>query len=87
MTLRLIIAALAAAGVASAAAAHEYKLGDLTIGHPYATETAATARTGAGYLSIAWLLRFLRARITIPFVVYRVALGILLLALLGTGML
>ena len=38
-----------------------------------------------GYASIAWLLRFLRARSTIPFVVYRVALGILLLALLGTG--
>jgi undecaprenyl-diphosphatase len=38
-----------------------------------------------GYASIAWLLRFLRARSTIPFVVYRVALGILLLALLSTG--
>jgi copper(I)-binding protein len=52
MRLRLTIAALAAAGLASAAAAHEYKLGDLTIGHPYAIETAATAKTGAGYLSI-----------------------------------
>jgi undecaprenyl-diphosphatase len=39
----------------------------------------------SGYLSIAWLLRFLRVRSTIPFVVYRVALGTLLLVLLGTG--
>jgi undecaprenyl-diphosphatase len=40
------------------------------------------AAAGAGYLSIAWLLRFLRVRTTMPFVVYRIALGALLLALL-----
>jgi undecaprenyl-diphosphatase len=39
----------------------------------------------SGYLSIAWLLRFLRVRSTIPFVVYRVALGAVLLVLLATG--
>jgi undecaprenyl-diphosphatase len=39
----------------------------------------------SGYASIAWLLRFLRARSTIPFVVYRVALGALLLFLLATN--
>ncbi len=39
----------------------------------------------AGYASIAWLLRFLRARSTIPFIVYRVALGLVLMALLATG--
>jgi undecaprenyl-diphosphatase len=39
----------------------------------------------SGYASIAWLLRFLRARSTMPFVVYRVALGALLLGLLATG--
>jgi undecaprenyl-diphosphatase len=33
----------------------------------------------SGYLSIAWLLRFLRTRATTPFVVYRVALGLLLI--------
>jgi undecaprenyl-diphosphatase len=33
----------------------------------------------SGYLSIAWLLRYLRTRATTPFVVYRIALGILLL--------
>ncbi|HVZ85761.1 MAG TPA: undecaprenyl-diphosphatase UppP [Polyangia bacterium] len=39
----------------------------------------------AGYASIAWLLRFLRARSTIPFVIYRVALGLLLIGMLATG--
>jgi undecaprenyl-diphosphatase len=39
----------------------------------------------AGYASIAWLLRFLRARSTIPFVVYRIALGLVLIGLLATG--
>src|SRR5262245_53857094 len=38
----------------------------------------------AGYLSIAWLLRFLRVRSTRPFIIYRIALGALLLALLFT---
>jgi undecaprenyl-diphosphatase len=33
----------------------------------------------SGYLSIAWLLRFLRTRTTYSFVVYRVLLGLLLL--------
>jgi copper(I)-binding protein len=53
MRLRVILAALLAAVAAWDAGAHEFKLGDLTIGHPYAFETAATAKTGAGYLSIA----------------------------------
>jgi undecaprenyl-diphosphatase len=39
----------------------------------------------AGYASIAWLLRFLRARSTVPFIIYRVALGLILMALLATG--
>jgi undecaprenyl-diphosphatase len=39
----------------------------------------------SGYLSIAWLLRFLRTRTTIPFVVYRVLLGAALLISLATG--
>ena len=43
------------------------------------------AAAGAGYLSIAWLLRFLRARTTQPFVIYRIALGTLLIALLASG--
>ena len=43
------------------------------------------AAAGAGYLSIALLLRFLRARTTQPFVIYRIALGTLLIALLASG--
>jgi undecaprenyl-diphosphatase len=39
----------------------------------------------SGYASIAWLLRFLRARSTIPFIVYRVILGLALIAMLATG--
>jgi undecaprenyl-diphosphatase len=39
----------------------------------------------SGYLSIAWLLRFLRTRTTIAFVVYRVLLGAALLISLATG--
>ncbi|MFT4742561.1 MAG: copper(I)-binding protein [Yoonia sp.] len=32
--------------------AHGYKIGDLTIAHPVARETAATAMTGAGYMTV-----------------------------------
>lgn len=46
------LAALVLSAAAQPALAHEFKVGDLTIGHPYAIETAATAQTGAGYLSI-----------------------------------
>jgi undecaprenyl-diphosphatase len=39
----------------------------------------------SGILAIAWLLRFLRTKSTLVFVVYRLLLGGLLLVLLGTG--
>jgi undecaprenyl-diphosphatase len=39
----------------------------------------------SGYLSIAWLLRFLRTRTTIVFVLYRVALGAALLIAVISG--
>jgi undecaprenyl-diphosphatase len=39
----------------------------------------------SGYFSIAWLLRFLRTRTTIPFVVYRVAMGAALLLAIAAG--
>jgi undecaprenyl-diphosphatase len=38
-----------------------------------------------GYVAIAGLLRYLRSRTTYVFVVYRIALGLLLLALLAAG--
>lgn len=41
----------------------------------------------SGMGAIAGLLRFLRTRTTLVFVVYRIALGVLLLALLGGGVL
>jgi undecaprenyl-diphosphatase len=40
----------------------------------------------SGYLSVAWLLRFLRTRTTYGFVVYRVILGISLIAAVLGGM-
>jgi undecaprenyl-diphosphatase len=39
----------------------------------------------SGILAIAWLLRFLRTRSTLVFIVYRLLLGGVLLLLLGTG--
>jgi undecaprenyl-diphosphatase len=39
----------------------------------------------SGYASIYWLLRFLRTRTTVPFVVYRVALALLIIGLLLTS--
>lgn len=38
-----------------------------------------------GYAAIAWLLRFLTTHSTVIFVVYRVALGVLVLALVSAG--
>jgi undecaprenyl-diphosphatase len=38
-----------------------------------------------GYAAIAWLLRWLTSHTTVVFVVYRVALGVLLVGLLATG--
>jgi undecaprenyl-diphosphatase len=38
-----------------------------------------------GYATIAWLLRFLRTRTTLPFVAYRLVVGALLIGLVITG--
>jgi undecaprenyl-diphosphatase len=49
---------------------------------------AATIVSGVvGYWSIGFLLRLLRTRTTLPFIVYRLALGALLLGLLSGGVL
>ena len=37
---------------AAAASAHEFKVGNVSIGHPYARPTAASQPTGAGYLTL-----------------------------------
>lgn len=49
------------------------------------TIIATLAAFVVGYASIAWLLRFLGNHSTMVFVVYRVALGLVVFALLGGG--
>jgi undecaprenyl-diphosphatase len=74
-------------GVPAIAAAGIFELKPLLKAHGtngVALAVGLLAAFGAGYISIAWLLRYLRVRTTMPFVVYRIALGVLLLALLGT---
>jgi len=48
-----LIGAAALALATFAAHAHEFKLGAITIGHPYARATAAGQPTGGGFLSFA----------------------------------
>jgi len=51
------------------------------------TMVATVVAFFVGYAVIAWLLRYLRTRSFLPFVIYRVALGILVLILLSVGVL
>lgn len=51
------------------------------------TIVATVVAFAVGYAVIAWLLRYLRTRSYLPFVIYRVALGTLVLVLLATGVL
>jgi undecaprenyl-diphosphatase len=76
----LSVPAVAAAGVfelPKVLRAHDISGFTLTVG--------LLAAVVASYASIAWLLKFLRTRTTIPFVVYRVALGALIFAMLAMG--
>lgn len=52
-------------------------------------ETAAATAVAfiVGYIVIAWLMKFVQTKSFMPFVVYRVTLGVLILALLTTGVL
>lgn len=50
--LRIPLIVLAAAFLASAASAHDYKAGDLRIDHPWIRATPAGARTAGGYAAI-----------------------------------
>lgn len=53
MLTSLMGAALALSTLAAPAAlAHDYKVGDLAIKHPWSRETAPRAKTGAGYVTI-----------------------------------
>ncbi|WP_224361442.1 undecaprenyl-diphosphate phosphatase [Hyalangium versicolor] len=49
--------------------------------------TGTLVAFGSGLAAIAWLLRYLRTRSTMVFVVYRVALGLALIGLLQAGVL
>jgi undecaprenyl-diphosphatase len=51
------------------------------------TLLATLVAFGVGYVTIGWLLRYLRTRSYLPFVIYRVALGSMVLILLATGVL
>ena len=51
------------------------------------TLLATLVAFGVGYVTIGWLLKYLRTRSYLPFVIYRVALGSLVLILLATGVL
>ena len=42
---------------------------------------------GVGFAVIAWLMRWLTTKSYLPFVMYRLALGVLLMLLLATGVL
>jgi undecaprenyl-diphosphatase len=52
-----------------------------------ATVVATVVSFVVGYAAIAWLLRYVSTRSYLPFVVYRVGLGLLTLGLLWTGVL
>ena len=49
------------------------------------TFVATAMAFGVGYLVIAWLLKFVSTKSFMPFIIYRVVLGSVLLVLLATG--
>jgi undecaprenyl-diphosphatase len=49
------------------------------------TLAATAVAFGVGYLVIAWLLKFVSTKSFMPFIIYRVVLGSVLLVLLATG--
>ena len=75
------IPAIGAAGVFELRDAMHAKGGAGPLALAVGTLTAAVV----GYLSIAWLLRYLSRRTLAPFCIYRVALAALLLALMMAG--
>ena len=50
LSLPVLVAAMAFSNTVSA---HDYKVGDLTVMHPWARATAKSAKTGAAYLTIS----------------------------------
>lgn len=67
-----------------------YKLTDIGGGQAPAvgpTILATVVAFGVGYAVIAWLMAYIKKGTFLPFVLYRIALGLLLLALVFTGVL
>jgi undecaprenyl-diphosphatase len=65
-------------------------LGDSAQAGPFSlleTAVATVIAFGVGLAVIAWLMRYISTRSFLPFVIYRVGLGTVLLVLLGTGVL
>lgn len=57
-----------------------------SVGSSWAAVAAATVAAAIfGYISIAFLLKYLQTHTTLPFIIYRVALGLLIVALLASG--
>lgn len=50
--MRNVFAIAAAVLWATTAVAHDFKVGDLAVTHPYSFETTQTARSGAGYFEV-----------------------------------
>lgn len=76
----LSIPAVAAAGVFELPKLmHDHEVGTTALVVGLATAAVS------GYFAVAWLLRFLRTRTTYGFVVYRIALGIVLIAAVLAG--
>jgi len=66
-----------------------YKLKDIGSGDVPAqwgpTILATLVAFGVGYAVIAWLMAYIKKRSFVPFVIYRLALGVLLFVLIFTG--
>ncbi|MDG6109472.1 undecaprenyl-diphosphate phosphatase [Dactylosporangium aurantiacum] len=78
----LSIPALFAAGVLQIADEHE----NIATGVGWPATIVATLVSGVvGYTAVAWLLKFVARHTYTVFIVYRVALGTLVLVLVGTG--
>jgi undecaprenyl-diphosphatase len=82
LSFMLSVPALTAAGILQAyTAADDISTG---VGWP-ATIVATVVSFVVAYFSVAWLLRFVARHTYTLFIVYRIALGTLLLALLASG--
>jgi undecaprenyl-diphosphatase len=82
LSFMLSVPALTAAGILQATTA----AGDISAGVGWpATITATVVSFAVAYVSVAWLLRFIAGHSYTVFIAYRVALGTLVLALVGSG--